>query len=87
MGDAQRQIQRGRENHAVFVFLKMCPWEDALKRLLWSRRTALSFVCDSAGNRPSNRGGVKMSPVGICVYLQEEEQLTVIQFENNFLRV
>lgn len=70
MGYAQIQIQRGRENHVVFVFLKMCPWEDALKRSVWSRRTALAFVCDSAGKHP--RGGVKMSPVGICIYRRKK---------------
>lgn len=66
---AQREIQRGRKNHVVFVFLKMHPLEDALKRLAWSRRIDLGVFC--------NRGGFKMSPMGVCIYFREE-QLTIV---------
>lgn len=59
MGDAQRQIQRVRENHNVFVFLKMCPWEDALKRLVWSRGQLWLLCVIVLANIPATEGGLK----------------------------
>lgn len=68
MGDTQRNSERKGESHCFCVFedvsLGRC-----VKEVGVVKEDSSVFECDTAGKRPSNRGGgFKMSPVGICLF-------------------